>query len=146
MPRARPTLRPVSMPGEVYGAGQEAIQAQKAVPLPNAQAAQAPQPQAAPAPNAAQVLAANAAAPRPPIVPLDAPSQNPGEHIMAGAPTGPGPGPEVLAPPLGYAPGSAQDLAARVRAVYEKFQNPNLLGLIALIESNTPPPPQINSR
>lgn len=142
--RASPTLKPVSMPGEVYGAGQDAINAQKAIPLPNAQAAQAPQPQPAGQPTAQQVLAQIAAQPRPPVTPLDAPSGNPGEHIMTGAPTGPGPGPEILSRPLGYAPGSQQDLAARIRAIYAQYQNPNLLALIGAIESNTPAPPAQN--
>lgn len=31
-----------------------------------------------------------------PVVPLDAPSMRPDEHVMAGAPVGPGPGPEAL--------------------------------------------------
>jgi hypothetical protein len=32
----------------------------------------------------------------PPIIPLHAPSQRPGEPVTAGVPVGPGPGPEVL--------------------------------------------------
>jgi len=145
--RARPTLKPVAMPGQQYGAGVDAIQAQNVIPLPNAQAATAPQPPApnapmpAGGPTAQQVLAQIGAAPRAPVVPLDAPSTNPGEHVMTGAPMGPGPGPEMLAPPLAPPPGSRQDLATQVRAIYAKYQNPNLLALIANIESNTPATP-----
>jgi hypothetical protein len=42
-------------------------------------------------------IPAQAAAPAP-IVPLDAPTQRPDEHVMSGVSVGPGPGPEALGP------------------------------------------------
>lgn len=68
-------------PSPQYGAGVANQQAQAAMPIAAAPTAPPPQ-QQAPAPA--------------PIVPLDAPSQRPDEHVMAGAPSGPGPGPEAL--------------------------------------------------
>jgi hypothetical protein len=40
------------------------------------------------------------AQPRPNVVPLDAPSQNPMEPVTAGVSVGPGPGPSVLSMPM----------------------------------------------
>lgn len=156
--RAKPTLKPVAMPGQQYGQGVDAIQAQNTIPLPNNAAAQAPQPpppgapppgapMAAGAPTAQQMMASLASAPRPPVTPLDAPTGNPNEHVMTGVPSGPGPGPEILSSPLTPPPGSQQDLASQIRALYGRFPNPNLLALLGAIESNTPPPTaQVNSR
>lgn len=73
-------------PSQQYGQNADLIRQQQAVPM-------APQPTAAPAdPNAPPPLYT------PPggIVPLDAPTQRPDEHVMTGASVGAGAGPEVL--------------------------------------------------
>jgi hypothetical protein len=51
--------------------------------------------------DAAASAAAQAAVPlaQTPVLGLNAPSTRPGEHVMAGAPQGPGPGPDVLPRP-----------------------------------------------
>lgn len=46
----------------------------------------------------------------PPVIPLDAPSQRPGEPVTAGAPLGPGPGPEALGPMAPPATGQLSQL------------------------------------
>jgi hypothetical protein len=126
MPRSRPTLKPVSMPNEVYGAGQDAINAQKAIPLQNAVAQQAPQLSAAP-PAAGPPGAMPGA---PPISPLDAMTARPNEHVMTGAPVGPGPGPleAGIAPP-------ADPIAEQLMALYAAHPNDDLGNLIGSIRA-----------
>jgi hypothetical protein len=79
-------LKPVAMPNEPYGAGTDAIQAQKAIPIANALGQQSAQP-VAPPPSVQQ-----SPVPQAPVTvtPLDAPTQRPNEHVMTGAPIGPG--------------------------------------------------------
>lgn len=107
-------------PGQTYGAATQQMEAQRAVPMGSA--------------------------------PTDAPVQRPvpgtlggftrtsergREPITAGAPFGPGVGPESLpssanVPPQ---PGSKQDLVERVRAIYTMYPNPNLLSLLSTLEA-----------
>ena len=68
-------------PSPQYGANVASEQAQQAMPIAAAPLPAAPM---APAPAPA------------PVVPLDAPSLRPDEHVMTGAPSGPGAGPEAL--------------------------------------------------
>jgi len=71
----------------------------------------------------------------PAIVPLNAPSQRPTEPVTAGSLTGPGPGPEALAP-AGITPGSRQDLVLRVRAMVSRYPNPNLVRILQALEQS----------
>lgn len=66
-----------------------------------------------------------AAAPQP--IPLDAPTQRPGEPITHGLPIGPGAGPEVLGP----MPQANEDPTVDVyRELYKLYPNADLQGLI----------------
>lgn len=74
------------VPGQTYGKGKEQLDAQRAVPMASGPALPSPTP----------VSQGPLTTPVQPI-PLDAPTGNPNEHVLAGAPIGPGPGPEALA-------------------------------------------------
>lgn len=133
MPRKKKeaTLSPAAYPHQVYGAGVDAIQSQKQIPLPNEVANQAPTPGAAPAVAVApQPLPANYQPQQ--RTPLDAPTERPGEHVMSGAPMGPGPGPEAQVP----APGSANgDVLSQLQALVSVYPNPGLVNLIDSIKA-----------
>lgn len=60
--------------------------------------------------------------------PLDAPTARPDEHVMSGAPVGPGPGPEVL----GISPN--EDVEAQLRAAYARYPTEQLRALIEMID------------
>lgn len=138
MPRKKATLKPISAPGQQYGQGVDAILAQKAIPLPNVAAQQAPNPAAAiPAGPPGGMIAPTGP---PPITPLDAPSGNPDQHVMHGAPMGPGAGPEALnmngaANPAAAATGNAAVLS-QLKAIYSMVPTPGLGALIDSIQSN----------
>lgn len=77
--------------GQAYGRAQDQQAAQKAVPLPRDPAsAPAGAPQAGPP----DLMAL--AAQMQPGVPLNSPTQRPGEPVTAGLPFGPGAGPEAI--------------------------------------------------
>lgn len=80
-----------------YGAHKESIQAQQAVPLPQAAPTPAAAPAAPPAGGGGGDALAAALAMAPPSGGLLGPSQRPGEPVTAGLPSGAGPGPERLA-------------------------------------------------
>ena len=71
-----------------YGDGQELMDLQASAPM-----SQTP---GTPAPSTAQVGGANVAQ-QPQVIPIDAPTQRPGEPVTNGAAGGPGAGPEALA-------------------------------------------------
>ena len=134
MPRRKKeaTLRPAAYPHQAYGQGVDAIQSQKAIPLPNEVANQTPSasPPVSPAAVSPPPLPANYAPVQ--VTPLDAPSDRPGEHVMSGAPMGPGPGPESQIP----APGSANgDVLSQLQALVSVFPNPGLVNLIDSIKA-----------
>lgn len=94
--------------------------------------------QAVPTGAAPTQQAAQQAARRPiPAAPgsLTAPTVRPDEPITAGAPFGPGPGPEVLPIPIAPQPGSRADLAERVRVILAQFPNEALYGLAAELDT-----------
>lgn len=80
------TLPATAAPGQTYGAAKQQVDAQRAVPMASGPSL----PQADPAAAGPLTTPVN-------VVPLDAPSNAPDEHVLAGAPMGPGPGPESLA-------------------------------------------------
>jgi hypothetical protein len=90
-------LAPTAATGQAYGVRAEQIAAQRAVPMgppptdvvPSA-APQTPMQQAA-LPATPPVLPGS-------LTPLDAPTERPDEHVMSGAPVGPGPGPAMPLP------------------------------------------------
>lgn len=88
-----------TVPGQEYGKATQQANAQRAVPMAGMQPLPAP-------------------------VPLDAPSQRPGEPVTAGLPIGPGPGSEVL-------PTHSDPTVARLRALYALHPTPDLRRLIA---------------
>lgn len=85
-------------PSAQYGAATAQAAAQKQVPMasgPLPTAGAPPAPGGPPAP----------VGPLPgEVTPLDAPSENPGEHVMTGVAAGPGAGPEILLPQGGISP------------------------------------------
>lgn len=118
-----------TVPGQQYGKATAQAAAQRALPiapppapvLAGSGASPAPGPAAPPAP----------AGPMPgQVVPLDAPSQRPGEPVTAGLPVGPGPGTEALGP---FA-GQGEDVAMQLRAIYARFPNEDLRGLLELLD------------
>lgn len=73
-------------------------------------------------------------APGDPTVALNAPTQRPDEPVTAGLPFGDGPGPEVLpGPPVSAMP-DVDEAAATIRALYLRYQYPDLLDLIEQLE------------
>jgi hypothetical protein len=99
--------------GQTYGKAGQQMEAQRAVPM------RKPPTETRPAP----------------LTPLLAPTQRPEEPITAGAPFGPGVGPEALGVPVAPQVGDVDDLALRVRAIASQFPNAALLGLLAELES-----------
>lgn len=90
---------PAAPTGLPYGEHKAQIDAQRALPLPDN------------------------------LTPLDAPTQRPTEHVMTGAPMGPGSGPEILGLPPEPGPDSA--VADKLRAMYLAHPNRDLAELIA---------------
>lgn len=104
--------------GQTYGKATQQMQAQQAVPMGRSPVEALPQ---RPVPGT--------------LGSLTRPTERPGEPITAGAPFGAGPSttvPNIAAAP---APGSRQDLAERVRAIYASYPNPNLLSLLNSLET-----------
>jgi hypothetical protein len=66
------------------------------------------------------------------LPPIDAPTGRPNEPVTAGAPMGPGPGPEVLGP--GVAP---DDMVARLRAMYLRAPSEDLRELLEGLDAET---------
>lgn len=106
---------PKVAPGQPYGAAGQQAAALHAVPMPS-------QPQQGPVGEAAG----------PTVVGLGEPTQNPQEPVTAGAPIGPGPGPEVLpqAQPTGQDP-----VRQQVAALYRIAPNTDLLRLLELLDA-----------
>lgn len=135
--RVRSVQTPKAPTGMKYGAHQETISSQRAMPLP-----QAPSPGASPTGNpavsagqggapgggAASALAAAMGMP-PPGPGLAAESNRPGEPLSHGAPFGPGAGPEIL--DMGSPGGVAGDVRARMHALYRHYPLPEIAELLA---------------
>ena len=99
--------------GQPYGARQEQVAAQRALPLPAAPPVPAPPP---PAPGA---LPGGRG-------PFTRPTEYPDEPLTAGMSIGPGPGPEALA----FAPNPNGDVEAQLLALYRQNPSNDLLRLI----------------
>ena len=109
---------PRAVPGQTYGQAGAQIAAQRAVPLPNAQAQMAPG------------SAPSTTVPAP--VPLDAPTTRPGEPVTAGIAMGPGAGPEaVLAGPNATAGGL--DPLDEMRALFAAYPSDDLRRVISYL-------------
>ena len=81
-----PTQAARYVAGGQYGEGQQLLEQQRQAPMA-----------AAPKTNISGTAAAQAVSQnRPPIIPINAPTQRPNEPLTAGMPFGPGPGPEAL--------------------------------------------------
>jgi hypothetical protein len=63
-----------------------------------------------------------------PVTPLSAPSERPGEHVMTGAPIGPGAGPDAFGIPP--ATPAQADVREMLLAVARQFPTPELLDLV----------------
>lgn len=113
-------LPPTVAPGQQYGQGQAQRAAQQRVPMGPAPAAG---PGAAPPPPMSGTISQA-------LPPLDAPSDRPGEHVMAGAPLGPGPGPEVLGIPQG-----TDAVDDYLRALWSIDPNPDIRELLEDLET-----------
>lgn len=101
-----------AVPGQTYGQAGAQLAAQQAIPLPGPGAsAQAGMQQPPPAVSPGQ------------HGPITAPSNQPSQPITAGLPTGPGPGPEALAPP----PDTTINI---LRGMYAQNPSPDILSLI----------------
>lgn len=96
-----PRALPVQVgPSRQYGEATALTQLQQAVPTANAPLPTPPPMQTAPGAND-PTAAQQPQGPLPgELTGLHEPSQNPGEHVMTGVPSGPGPGPEVLDQPV----------------------------------------------
>lgn len=79
-------LAPTAAPGQTYGQAAQQLDAQRVVPMAAGPTLPTPQQQPSQQPLTSPVN----------VVPLDAPSNAPGEHVLAGVPVGPGPGPEAM--------------------------------------------------
>lgn len=66
--------------------------------------------------------------PRPPLTPLDAPSQRPNEPITAGANFGAGP--NALAAGIPYQPAGVDNTLEELKAIYRAFPNDDLADLL----------------
>ena len=98
-------------PGQTYGEGAAQMRSQQAVPMGRSPVEAAPQ--------------------RPRPVPgtigaLTRPTERPNEPITAGAPFGPGPGPEVM----GAASVSGNAALDELRMIYQMFPNDDLADLL----------------
>lgn len=98
-------------PGQTYGEGAAQMRSQQAVPMGRSPVETAPQ--------------------RPRPVPgtigaLTRPTERPNEPITAGAPFGPGPGPEVM----GAASVSGNAALDELRMIYQMFPNDDLADLL----------------
>jgi hypothetical protein len=117
-------------PSTQYGQAAASVRSQQAVPMA-----------APPAP--AQPSAAPPPIPPGGVTPLNAPSERPGEHVMTGAPVGPGAGPEVLGP---LAPAEADPELGKMRtylpvlelAASQPDSSPALRQLVRQIRGNLP--------
>lgn len=99
--------QPLQAPtGMAYGQHKAAIDAQRAVGLPEQQD------------------------PAAGLIGLHAPTQRPNEPIHAGMPTGPGPGPEALGLPPGTGTAPTNPVADQLRALYLAYPNSDLAALI----------------
>lgn len=87
--RAKQPIR--TAPGQQYGMQTQQANAQKVAPLPQGNA-QIPTSPTGPPPSAGMLGGG------PPVTPLTAPTQRPGEPLTTGIPSGPGAGPEALTP------------------------------------------------
>ncbi len=100
-----PSQTPAAPTGMAYGAHADSIQAQQALPLPQAPTPGSPVPSGAPAPGGqapgfgGALQAATDFQPPGPEAMLTAPTARPGEPLTTGMPFGPGQGPEALQPP-----------------------------------------------
>lgn len=101
--------------GQPYGARQEQVAAQRALPLPAAPPVPAPPP---PAPGA---LPGGRG-------PFTRPTEYPNEPLTAGMSIGPGPGPEALAGNLALSPDDA--VLADLMGLYRVYPNRDLARLI----------------
>ena len=104
--------------GQPYGARQEQVAAQRALPLPAAPPVPAPPP---PAPGA---LPGGRG-------PFTRPTEYPDEPLTAGMSMGPGPGPEALAM---RAVTVDDQLVAQLRGLYAAYPNSDIAALLAAAE------------
>lgn len=99
--------QPAAAPtGQPYGARKASEDAQRTIPLPA----------------------------QPQVVPFDAPTQRPDEPVTAGLPTGAGPGPEALQPMGPPVNDPDADMAAQIRALYQRFPNNDLLRIVERLD------------
>ena len=122
MPRAKkaPATQPVKVAkGQPYGLAQMQREQQQKIPLP-----QAPRVGAVPTP---RPLTGGGPLPGS-LPPLNAPTQRPGEPVMAGAPMGAGPGPEAL----GMRPNDSVDVLRGL--LLEDPDNDALASLVSLAD------------
>lgn len=112
-PQRTDLAQPIRVPtGQPYGARQAAVQSQQANPLP-----QVPQPR----PVQARPMTGP---PQEPPTPLDAPTQNPNEHVMTGSPLGPGAGPQDIGM------GQGDQVVDLLSAAYRAMPTEELRGML----------------
>lgn len=110
MPRTRQYQPPQAAAAQAYGQKGEQLEAQRQMPLPQADPGQ---PEPPPGPGSPVDALTAAAGFQPDVVPLSAASLRSGEPVTAGLPVGAGPGPEAL-------PGSL--FPQRTNAAIEQLQ------------------------
>lgn len=113
-----------TLPDAAYGEAKEFNELQKQAPLANV-----PQPgpggAAAPQPNPNPLAS---------VVPLSAPTQRPDEPVTAGAPLGPGPGPEVMGPAMAARTAQYQSASQLLSSIAASSDNADLQALAANIK------------
>lgn len=117
------------LPDAAYGEAKEFNDLQKQAPLDNVPAqdrgAAAPAQDAGPQP---------ASMPLSNVIPLNAPTQRPDEPVTAGAPLGPGPGPEVMGPAQSMRTAQYQSASDLLSNIAAGSDNPDLQALAANIK------------
>lgn len=105
-------------PGQAYGAAQMQREMQQVMPVAGT---------AVPPPAAPNSSAVMSAAPGPtPGMGFADPTSRPDEPVMAGAPVGPGGGPEML--------GEGDDVVMQLRAVYAAYPSEDLRAILQRLE------------
>jgi hypothetical protein len=119
--------------GQQYGQRIQQIAAQRAMPVGRPATDAVPQGGGRSATTSGSAPAAPPAGPLPGgLMPLDAPSQRPGEPVTAGLAVGPGAGPEALGPMRGQ----SEDVATELRAIYSRFPTDAMRALLQNLDDD----------
>ncbi len=119
--RSDMTQAPRAVPGQTYGQAGAQLASQQSVPLPAG----------APAGGGGAPSAVQGQSPAPPLTPINAPTQRPGEPLTTGIASGPGLGPEAL----GMAPAPEDPTIHILKGILSRYPNPAIAALLAQAQS-----------